>query len=58
MTALIEAGLRIESLREYPWVEWKLDFLVGRPDGRFHLPEDTPGGLPLFFSIRATKPAG
>lgn len=57
VTALIEAGLRIESLREYPWVEWALPFLVEGPDGRFRLPEGTKGELPLFFSIRATKPA-
>lgn len=57
VTALIEAGLRIESLREYPWVEWALPFLVEGPDGRFRLPEVTEGELPLFFSIRATKPA-
>lgn len=58
VTALVEAGLRIESLREYPWVEWKLDFLVEGPDGRFRLPDDVGGEMPLFFSIRATKPAG
>ena len=29
VTALIDAGLRIESLREYPFVDWKLDFLDG-----------------------------
>lgn len=57
VSALIDAGLRIESLREYPFVDWKLDFLVEGPDGRFRLPHDTPGELPLFFSIRATKPA-
>ncbi len=58
VSALIEAGLRIESLREYPFVDWRLDFLVEDPDGRFRLPDGTPGELPLFFSIRATKPAG
>jgi SAM-dependent methyltransferase len=58
VSALIDAGLRIESLREYPFVDWQLDFLVEGPDGRFRLPDDTPGELPLFFSIRATKPAG
>ena len=58
VTALIEAGLRIESLREFPFAEWKLDFLVEGPDGRFRLPEGTPGELPLFFSLRATKPPG
>lgn len=58
VSALIDAGLRIESLREYPFVDWRLDFLVEGPDGRYRLPDDTPGELPLFFSIRATKPAG
>ncbi|MDA8238686.1 MAG: methyltransferase domain-containing protein [Chloroflexi bacterium] len=57
VTALVDAGLRIESLREYPFVEWKLDFLVEGPDGRFRLPGGTPGELPLSFSLRATKPA-
>ncbi len=57
VTALIGAGLRIESLREYPFSAWKLDFLVRGPDGRYRLPADTPGELPLFFSLRATKPA-
>jgi SAM-dependent methyltransferase len=58
VTALIDAGLRIESLREFPFAAWKLDFLVEGPDGRFRLPDGTPGELPLFFSLRATKPAG
>ena len=58
VTALIEAGLRVESLREYPFAAWKLEFLVEGPDGRYRLPDDTPGELPLFFSLRATKPVG
>jgi SAM-dependent methyltransferase len=57
VTALIEAGLRIESLREYPFVDWKLDFLVEAPGGSWRLPESVKGELPLFFSILATKPA-
>ena len=57
VTALIDAGLRIESLREYPFVAWPVAFLVKGPDGRWRLPEGTPGELPLFFSILASKPA-
>jgi SAM-dependent methyltransferase len=57
VTALIDAGLRIESLREYPFLDWKTDFLVEGADGRWRLPADSPGELPLSFSIRATKPA-
>ena len=56
VTALIDAGLRIESLREFPWAEWQLDFLVRADDGRFRLPPEVPGELPLSFSLLAMKP--
>jgi SAM-dependent methyltransferase len=56
VTALIDAGLRIESLREYPFVDWKVDFLAQRPDGTWGLPGELDGRLPLFFSILASKP--
>jgi hypothetical protein len=58
VTALIEAGLRIESLEEHPFLEWAADFLVETEpgSGRFVLPPG-PGELPLSFSLRATKPA-
>ncbi|MBA2570050.1 MAG: class I SAM-dependent methyltransferase [Chloroflexi bacterium] len=56
VTALIDAGLRIESLREFPWAEWQLDFLVRAEDGKLRLPPDVPGELPLSFSILAMKP--
>jgi len=57
VTALIEAGLEIRSLREYPFVAWKLDFLTEADDGTWRLPSTVAGELPLFFSILATKPA-
>ena len=57
VTALIHAGLRIEFLHEFDFCEWKLDFLVEGDDGRWRLPDGTKGQLPLFFSIRASKPA-
>jgi len=57
VTALIQAGLRIESLREYPFLLWKLDFLTEAADGTWRLPETVKGELPLFFSILASKPA-
>jgi SAM-dependent methyltransferase len=56
VTALIRAGLRIETLREYPFVLWPIDFLTEAPDGTYRLPQGTPGELPLFFSILASKP--
>ena len=58
VTALIDAGLRIESLEEHPYLEWATDYLVeSEPgSGRFVLPPGA-GELPLMFSLRATKPA-
>ena len=53
---MIDAGLRIESLREYPFVDWKLDFLVEDDDKAWRLPPSVKGELPLFFSILASKP--
>jgi SAM-dependent methyltransferase len=56
VTALIDAGLEIRSLREYPFVDWKLDYLAEADDGTWRLPPGTQGELPLFFSILAVKP--
>ena len=58
VTALIDAGLRIESLEEHPYLDWAADFLVeSEPgSGQFVLPPGA-GELPLMFSLRATKPA-
>lgn len=59
VTALIDAGLRIESLEEQPVLDWGCDFLVETEpgSGRYVLPPGTAGELPLMFSLRATKPA-
>ena len=57
MTALIDAGLRIEKLIEHPFLDWKVDFLVDDGDDRWVLPPGTAGELPLMFSLLATKPA-
>ena len=56
VTALADAGLRIDSLREYPFVGWEMDVLVKGADGRYRLPGDLDGRLPLFFSIKASRP--
>lgn len=71
VTALIDAGLRIDSLAEHPWLEWGADFLVAMApptpaaeagsalaDGRYVLPPGTAGELPLMFSLRASRPIG
>ncbi|MBA3852063.1 MAG: methyltransferase type 11, partial [Chloroflexi bacterium] len=39
-----------------PWVDWQLDFLVRDEDGKWRLPPEIPGELPLFFSLVAMKP--
>jgi SAM-dependent methyltransferase len=56
VTALADAGLRIDALREYAFVDWPMDVLVKAADGRYRLPGDLDGRLPLFFSIKASKP--
>ena len=56
VTALIDAGLRIETLIEHPFLDWKVDFLVDDGNDRWVLPPGTAGELPLMFSLLATKP--
>ena len=55
VTALIDAGLRIEFLHEFDFVDWAIDFLVESEDGRYRLPPETKGDLPLYFSLKATQ---
>ncbi|TFG67907.1 MAG: class I SAM-dependent methyltransferase [Thermomicrobiales bacterium] len=57
VSALIDAGLVVEALVEHPFLDWKVDFLVESPDGKWRLPPDHgPGEIPLMFSLRARKP--
>ena len=56
VTALIDAGLRIEFLHEFDFVDWPIDYLVRNDDGRWRLPAGTAGQLPLFFSLKASRP--
>jgi SAM-dependent methyltransferase len=58
VTSLADAGLRLEFLHEFDFVRWPVDFLVQGKDGRWRLPDGLKGGLPLFFSLKATKPGG
>jgi SAM-dependent methyltransferase len=59
VTAVARAGLRIEFLHEFPFVDWPVPFLERHEDGTWRLPAGRygEGELPLFFSLRATKPA-
>lgn len=55
VSSLTSAGLHIEFLHEWPWLEWPAPFLVTRGDGTWGLPPDQEGEVPLSFSLRATK---
>ncbi len=53
VTAVAQAGLRIEMLHEHPFTLWqRFPFLERHGDGTFHLPDDRPS-LPMLYSLRA-----
>lgn len=55
VTALIDAGLRIEFLHEHPFCAWaRLPSMTRGADGYYRLPGDD-SRFPLMFSLRATK---
>lgn len=57
VTSLIEAGLRIDFLHEFPFSTYQfLPFTREMPDGTVRLTRHD-GSVPLLFSVRATKPA-
>jgi SAM-dependent methyltransferase len=56
VTAVIEAGLQLEFLHEYPITLWqRFPFLERHGDGTFHVPADRPS-VPMIYSLAATKP--
>lgn len=57
VTALIDAGLVIELLHEYPFSDWDMGFTVEGPDGTWVMPESVQGEVPLSYALRARKPA-
>jgi SAM-dependent methyltransferase len=53
VSAVADAGLRVESLREYPFAHWRqFPQLVESGDGYWRWP-DPANTLPLLFSLRA-----
>ena len=57
VTALADAGLRIEFLHEHASAAWAaLRGMTRGDDGLYRLPPEQPS-MPLMFSVRATKPA-
>ena len=56
VTALVDAGLRIDFLHEFPYtVEKFFPSCAAQPDGTFRLAKHD-GSVPLLYSIKATKP--
>lgn len=57
VSALADAGLRIDFLHEHPWADFRMyENMTEDEEGRWWPPEDAPFDLPLTFSIRATAP--
>jgi len=56
VTALAKASLRIDFLHEFPFVDWPISFLQPAPDGTYRLPPEHDRRLPLFFSLKASRP--
>lgn len=55
VSAVAHTGLRIESLREYPFAHWRqFPQLVESGDGYWRWP-DAANSLPLLFSLRARR---
>ena len=55
VTAVIEAGLRLDFLHEFPFCSYPaLPFMERRDDGMWHLTRGD-GTVPLLFSLKATK---
>jgi SAM-dependent methyltransferase len=56
VTSLLQAGLQLEYLHEFPFTVFEqLPYLVKKDEHYWVLPEGTPE-FPLMFSIRAKKP--
>ncbi len=54
--ALLDAGLELESFREYPYTPWEQFAMLEKgADGYYRMPG--PHALPLLYSVRAVKPA-
>ncbi|NUP46116.1 MAG: class I SAM-dependent methyltransferase [Catenulispora sp.] len=57
VTALASAGLRLEFLHEFPYCDWQLSFLHQTAENQWRRRPEIPVDIPLFFSLKASKPA-
>jgi SAM-dependent methyltransferase len=56
VSALIDAGLRIEFLHEFPFTPWKFLETMKQVDPYSWRLAENDGSVPLIYSIKATKP--
>lgn len=57
LNALIDAGLQIEFLHEFPYTaRAKIAFMQKGEDGWYRLPEPLHGKIPFLFSLQACRP--
>jgi SAM-dependent methyltransferase len=58
VTAIVDSGLDLRALREYPWANgWKMyDVMVEAPGRRWVFPEGMPT-MPLMYGLLSVKPA-
>jgi SAM-dependent methyltransferase len=57
VNALVDSGLQIESLHEFPFAGWqRLPLLQRGPDAYWRLPDEDRLKLPFLFSVKARKP--
>ena len=56
VSALIDAGLRIEFLHEFPFTPWKFLETMKQVDPYSWRLVENDGSVPLIYSIKATKP--
>ncbi|MBI1879859.1 MAG: SAM-dependent methyltransferase, partial [Chloroflexi bacterium] len=57
INSLVEAGLRIEFLHEFPYAaRAKFPFMEQGADGWWRLPAHQHGTIPFLFSLQARKP--
>ena len=56
ITAIAQAGLVIEFLHEFPWLDRPWPCLEKRGDREYVIPQETTAEVPLFLSVRASKP--
>jgi SAM-dependent methyltransferase len=56
VTAIASAGLCIQSLREFDFAEWDMGYTEAAEDGKWRIP-GPQGRLPLFFTLKASRPA-